>query len=238
MEAVQKARQATEAQLQAAKKLPAAYLREVFESDAARNWEIKKLGDVGNIVAGIPLGNRDSKINTRSVPYLRVANVKDGYLDLSDVYQIEATEEEINKLKLQFGDLLLTEGGDPDKLGRGSFWKNKISECIHQNHIYRVRFNFDEFYPPFISAQIGSPYGKSYFLAHAKQTTGIATINQQVLKNFPLMNPSLEIQKQIASTLTEQMQEVERLTQSLQEQLDTINKLPAALLKRAFNGEL
>jgi type I restriction enzyme S subunit len=50
--------------------------------------------------------------------------------------------------------------------------------------------------------------------------------------------PTVEKQQQIASTLTEQMQEVERLKQNLKEQLDTINKLPAVLLRRAFKGEL
>ena len=53
---------------------------------------------------------------------MRVANVKDGHLDLSSVYEIEATEAEIDRLRLRPGDLILTEGGDPDKLGRGCVW--------------------------------------------------------------------------------------------------------------------
>ncbi len=238
MEAVERSRQATLAQLEAAKALSSAYLRAVFNSPEAQKWQKKKLGEVGKIVSGITLGRKINNPNTRPVPYLRVANVKDSYLDLSSVYKIEATESEIEKLRLKFGDILLTEGGDPDKLDRGTYWKEQISECIHQNHIFRVRFDFNEFCPEFISAQLGSLYGKAYFFAHAKQTTGIATINQQVISNFPLMIPPLSEQKQIAATFSEQMAEVEKLRKSLEEQLDAINKLPAAFLRQAFNGEL
>lgn len=238
MAAVERARIAAKAQLEAAKALPAAYLRAVFNSTEAKQWPIKPLGEVGEIVSGVTLGRKIRGVETRAVPYLRVANVKDGHLLLSDVYRIEATEAEINKLRLKFGDLLLTEGGDPDKLGRGTFWEEQIPECIHQNHIFRVRFDANQFFPQFVSAQIGSAYGKAYFLAHAKQTTGIATINQKVLAGFPLMAPPLAEQQRIAARLSEQMADAERTRQALEAQLATINALPAALLRRAFNGEL
>jgi type I restriction enzyme S subunit len=165
MAAVERARAAAEARLEAARALSAAYLRAVFNGPEAQGWLRRRLGDAGDIVSGVTLGRKLRNGDTRTVPYLRVANVKDGHLDLSDVYRIEATEAEIRKLQLRFGDLLLTEGGDADKLGRGTFWKGEIEECIHQNHIFRVRFGLGEYSPEFVSAQIGSAYGKAYFLA-------------------------------------------------------------------------
>lgn len=170
------------------------------------------------------------------MPYLRVANVKEGRLDLSDVYQIEATEDEILKLKLRQGDLLLTEGGDADKLGRGIYWEGQLPECIHQNHIFRVRFDQEQLSPQFVAFEVRSAYGKAYFQAHAKQTTGIATINQKVLANFPLMFPPLPEQQRIAATLTEQMAAVDRARQAAEAELASINALPAALLREAFAG--
>jgi type I restriction enzyme S subunit len=175
---------------------------------------------------------------TRPVPYLRVANVKDARLDLSDVYEIEASEEEIEKLRLRVGDLLLTEGGDADKLGRGTLWRGELPLCIHQNHIFRVRFDPEQFSPEFIAAEIASPYGKAYFLAHAMQTTGIATINQRVLAEFPLIAPSLTEQQRIASILCEQMAAVERARAAAEAQPKVIEALPGVLLSRAFRGEL
>ncbi len=238
MAAVERARAACEAQVAAARALPAAYLREMFESEEAQRWPKKPLGEVGRIGSGITLGRQLGDLKTRKIPYLRVANVKDGRLDLSDVYQIDATEAEIKRCMLQFGDILLTEGGDPDKLGRGTFWDGQLPECIHQNHIYRVRFDLDHFSPEFLSAQIGSPYGKAYFLAHAKQTTGIATINQKVLGQLPLMIPSRSTQDRVAAKISQKMMIAEQMLQALVAQLDAINHLPAALLRRAFNGEL
>lgn len=238
MAAVERARAAAEAQLEATKALPAAYLREVLCCPEAKKWPTKPLGDVGEIVSGVTLGRKTGDAETRPVPYLRVANVKDGYLDLSDVYEIEAIPAEINKLCLKYGDLLLTEGGDPDKLGRGTFWEEKIPECIHQNHIFRVRFDLSALSPQFVSAQIGSPYGKAYFLAHAKQTTGIATINRRVLAGFPLMVPPLAEQRRIAATLAELMAAAEDARAAGEAQLDVTSALSAALLRAAFAGNL
>ncbi len=213
--------------------LDKAYLAAAFPASSSE-WPMVSLGDVGEIVSGITLGRRLNGTATRSVPYLRVANVKDGRLDTSDIYRIEATDNEIQKLTLRYGDLLLTEGGDADKLGRGTFWDDQLPECIHQNHIFRVRFDLDRFCPRFLAAQFASPYGKSYFLAHAKQTTGIATINQRVLAAFPLLAPPIEVQRRVASMLDARMGETAKLCRSLTSQLHAIEAIPGALLQRTF----
>jgi type I restriction enzyme S subunit len=199
-------------------------------------WRWARLGDVGRIGSGITLGRTFFSEDTRSVPYLRVANVKDGYLDLSGVYNVEVPERDIERCRLQFGDLLLTEGGDPDKLGRGTFWENQLPECIHQNHIFRVRFDLDHLLPQFVSYQMQSPYGKAYFLAHAKQTTGIATINQQVLARFPLMIPSFVEQQAIARRLDRDMAEVTRLRAAAERQRAAAAALPSAYLREVFES--
>src|SRR5260370_20248201 len=113
----------------------------------------------------------------RTVPYLAVVNVQDRALDLRQLKTIAATEAEIQRYRLQKDDLLLTEGGDPDKLGRGTLWSGEIDECIHQNHIFRVRLTDSRFLPVFVNWVVGSERGKRYFLRSAKQTTGIASIN-------------------------------------------------------------
>ena len=236
--AINCARAATQAQLNAARALRSVYIDQIFNRVLAKSWPIRPLGQVGQIGSGITLGRPVRESQSISVPYLRVANVKDGHLDLTSVLTIEATESEIIKCKLQYGDLLLTEGGDPDKLGRGTFWQEELPLCVHQNHIFRVRFDLDVFSPEFLSAQIGSPYGKAYFLTHAKQTTGIATINQKVLANFPLVVPPIDEQRRVAQELDQKTHTTATAIQVLQAQLDAINQLPAALLRRAFGGEL
>ncbi|MDO9227699.1 MAG: restriction endonuclease subunit S [Pseudomonadota bacterium] len=197
---------------------------------------ILKLGDVAEICSGITLGRKVREGGLRGIPYLRVANVKDGRLDLRDVSRIEATETEIAKLLLRPGDLLLTEGGDPDKLGRGTFWQGELAECIHQNHIFRVRFDLSAFDPGFLAYQFGSDYGKAYFLKHAKQTTGIATINQQVLRNFPLIAPPLPEQQRIAAHLKAQLAEVEAAQNAAMAQLEATSQLEETLIRESLEA--
>jgi type I restriction enzyme S subunit len=170
------------------------------------------------------------------VPYLRVANVKDAHLDLSDVYEIEASEEEIERLRLRVGDLLLTEGGDADKLGRGTLWRGELPLCIHQNHIFRVRFDPEQYSSEFIAALTASPYGKGYFLAHAKQTTGIATINQRVLAGFPLIAPSFTEQRRIAAVLQDQMAAVERARAAAEVRLEALDALMTSYVRQSVKS--
>ena len=231
---VAKARTAVQAQLAAAQALPAAALRAIFQSSDADEWPTLMLGDAARIGGGVTLGRDLRGRATRLVPYLRVANVKDGWLDLSDVKEVEATEAEIEDCQLQFGDLLLTEGGDRDKLGRGMYWEDQLPLCIHQNHIFRVRFDLTKFDPAFVSYQVSSEYGKAFFLAHAKQTTGIATINRGVLTRFPLRAPPLSIQRSVAARLASELAEATQLRKSLTDKLEAIDRLPAALLSEAF----
>lgn len=200
-------------------------------------WRCVQLGDINQVASGVTLGRKlRGNPTLHEIPYLRVANVKDGYLDLEDIKTIEATQAEIDKSLLQVGDILLTEGGDPDKLGRGTFWDGSIERCIHQNHISRVRFDHSQFLPEFVSAQISSPYGKSYFLAHAKQTTGIATINQQVLKGFSLIFPPIAEQKQIVAILSDRLATVDQTRLATQTQLEAAQTLPAAYLRQIFDS--
>lgn len=199
-------------------------------------WRTVRLGEVGAIGAGITLGKLFLHEDTRLVPYLRVANVKDGYLDLADVNQLALPEWEIQKCLLRHGDLLLTEGGDPDKLGRGTVWEDELPECVHQNHIFRVRFNPAQIEPKFVAFELQSPYGKAYFLKHAKQTTGIATINQRVLANFPLMLPPLAEQRAIVTRIERDMAEVKRLRAAVERQQGAITELSSGLLSELFRG--
>lgn len=187
------------------------------------------LGDVAEIVSGITKGRKLGGAKVRSVPYLAVSNVQDKALDLSTLKVIDATEEEIRRYRLTRDDLLLTEGGDPDKLGRGTLWECQVPECIHQNHIFRVRLIDDRVRPKFLNWLVGSNRGKHYFLKAAKQTTGIASINMKQLRAFPILLPPIAVQQRfelVLHKLTEAFAAsgkgkitLDRLTASLQNEL-------------------
>ena len=120
------------------------------------------------------------------VPYLRVANVQeDGYLDLSDVKLVKVSLKLCEKLLLQDGDVLMNEGGDYDKLGRGTVWKGEIHPCIHQNHVFRVRPKTKKLRSEYLAFWSQSEFGKKYFILSSKQSTNLASINSTQLHGIP-----------------------------------------------------
>lgn len=201
----------------------------------SKAWpESTTLGEIAQIVSGITKGRNLNGKSARTVPYLAVANVQDKALNLSAVKEIDVTEDEIKRYQLKKNDLLLTEGGDPDKLGRGTLWNDELPECIHQNHIFRVRLITEQLTPLFLNWLVSSQRGKKYFLRSAKQTTGIASINMTQLRSFPLLLPPMKLQQNfihVAGAIDSQ-QIIQRRG------LAELDILFASLQHRAFRGEL
>lgn len=127
-------------------------------------------------------------------PYLSVANVKDGYLDLSEVKNIVVERERVDRYLLKYGDVLMTEGGDLDKLGRGTVWQEEVPGCLHQNHVFAVRTDDAKLDPWYLAAIARSAYGRSYFLGCAKRSSNLASINKEQVSAFrvPLMDRALQ----------------------------------------------
>ncbi len=212
-------------------------LNAVFNDSFAQKYPTHLLGDIADIRSGVTLG-RTLQGNTVRLPYLRVANVQDGYLDLRQIKEVEVLESEKDKWQLQRGDILLTEGGDWDKLGRGAVWREEIPNCIHQNHIFRVRVNQDEFVPEYLAMLIGSPYGKNYFRAASKQTTNLASINHRQLKAFTVVRPPLDEQRRIVAYLDGLQAKVKALRGLQVKGGEELSALMASILDKAFKGEL
>lgn len=166
------------------------------------SWEVMPLGGCALVQTGIAKGRRyPERTPVIAVPYLRVANVQAGKLDLSEMKQITIAERELQRFSLMENDVVLTEGGDFDKLGRGFIWRNEIEQCVHQNHVFAVRVNADRLDPLFFAYQSQSAYGRTYFLSVAHKTTNLACINTTKLKAFPTLVPTLVEQQEIATTL-------------------------------------
>ena len=102
-------------------------------------WCWATVDQVGKVGSGITKGGKKRDAIRRPVPYLRVANVQKGHLDLRVIKTILASDAEVRRYSLKSGDVLFNEGGDRDKLGRGCVWYGDLAECLHQNHVFRVR---------------------------------------------------------------------------------------------------
>ncbi len=201
------------------------------------SWEVKSLKEVASLQTGLMKGKCYEE-ETVFHPYLRVANVQDGFLDLTEIKNIEVSVSNVERYLLKQGDVLFTEGGDYDKLGRGTVWEGEIPNCLHQNHIFVVRPHKDILNPYFLSFQAGSKYGKKYFLSCSKQTTNLASINSTQLKQFPVKLPTLPEQIEIISKISHLLKLESHAKETAEAVLDQIDTMKKAILARAFRGEL
>lgn len=190
-------------------------------------WRSTTLDRHAEIRTGLAKGKKGLRDPIQR-PYLRVANVQDGYLDLKEIKMIDVERSEADRYTLRPGDVLLTEGGDFDKLGRGAVWNGEISACLHQNHIFVVRPNPAELLPQFLAYQTGNDYGKRYFQACSKQSTNLASINSAQLKQFPLLLPPLDEQQrmiEILRTWDEAIEQLEALRRAKERHYNALAKM-------------
>ncbi|WP_426663983.1 restriction endonuclease subunit S [Rhodanobacter aciditrophus] len=201
-------------------------------------WTWASLDMVGDIASGVAKGmKRSPTVATREVPYLRVANVQRGYLDLTQVRTIEATEADIQDLRLQPRDVLFNEGGDLDKLGRGWVWRGEVPECIHQNHVFRLR-PYLPATPSELISHHGNTFGRTWFKTAGKQTTNLASINMTMLRAFPVPVAPEDEGVEILEQLSPMLDAVAAQEASIELALKQATTQRKNILKAAFTGQL
>ena len=163
-------------------------------------WELCELGDVTELRSGITKGRRTTE-PLEAVPFLRAANVQDGYLDLREIKTIEVTAKEKERFRLEQGDVLMIEGGNAEHLGRGWVWSGQVEGCIHQNHVFRARPNRTVVEPRFLAYVIAASLARAYCLDRAKRTTNLASINSTQMRALPVPLPAREEQRGIVAKL-------------------------------------
>lgn len=192
------------------------------------------LREVAEISGGVTLGSEPSGPDTIRLPYLRVANVQDGHLDLREIKFIRIRASDTTRFSLVHGDVLMNEGGDADKLGRGTVWEDQIEGCLHQNHVFRVRTDRRILDPWFLAHISASAYGKTYFLGASKQTTNLATINSTQIGSFRIPLPDLGEQRRIVEVISAH----DSLLKREQSTLAKLRSLKAGLASDLLDGRV
>lgn len=201
------------------------------------DWPWTTLGEIAEIAGGVTKDQkRQSDPSFVEVPYLRVANVQRGFLDLREVATIRVPPDKAEALQLRVGDVLFNEGGDRDKLGRGWVWSGDIEKCIHQNHVFRARLR-EEFDPKFVSWH-GNTFGRRWFEEHGRQTTNLASLNLTTLKSFPVPAPPLDEQQRVVAEVERQLSVAEAMSAGIDRALRRGAALRRSILEQAFSGKL
>ncbi len=161
------------------------------------HWAIVPFDEVAVVIGGVTKGRDLRGRKTITCPYLAVANVQRGFFKLQDLKTIQIASDELEKYLVQEDDLLITEGGDWDKVGRTAIWRGGMDNCLHQNHVFKARIPSEELLNKWVELVFNSGVGRNYFAGASKQTTNLASINMTQLRSFPLPIPPQDEQHAI-----------------------------------------
>ncbi|MGO4396177.1 restriction endonuclease subunit S [Variovorax sp. M-6] len=200
------------------------------------HWKTVPLKFVATVQTGIAKGKDNTGKETTTVPYLRVANVQDGYLALDDMASIEIPASDVPRYLLRSGDVLMNEGGDFDKLGRGHIWRAEIEPCIHQNHVFAVRPHGIS--PEWLNTITGSAYAQFYFMTRSKQSTNLASISSSNIMDLPIVLPPIAEQVAILDFIGRQAAQLDELSQQAQTAVGLLQERRTALISAAVTGKI
>ncbi len=200
-------------------------------------WVWASLAQLTSIKGGVTVDKKREATDPLTVPYLRVANVQNGYLDLAQVKEIAVDREKIEQFLLKPGDILLNEGGDRDKLGRGWVWGGEISPCIHQNHVFRARPLLPEMSSKFVS-YYANAFGQPFFMRKGKQSVNLASISLTAISGLPVPLPPIDEQQEIVAALEARLHDLAAVVDAAETELTRSAALRQSILKDAFAGKL
>lgn len=197
------------------------------------DWDVALLDQLAQVRSGLAK-NANVRINDPvRVHYLRVANVQDGFLDLTDMSEIVLERSDLRRFLVLPGDVLMNEGGDRDKLGRGAIWSGVFSPCVHQNHVFVVRCS-KQLHPRYLTAWTQASAARQYFVNAGSQTTNLASINKSALGRLPVLLPPTQAeQKAIAEALSN----ADGLIESLEQLIVKKRKLKHGVMQELLTGQ-
>ncbi|MDE0368567.1 MAG: hypothetical protein OXI84_00330 [bacterium] len=206
--------------------------------DGIRQNGLARLGYLAEVRSGLTLGG--ARANSRShvtLPYLRVANVQHDRLDLSEVKSVTVDTTTARRTALRHGDVLMTEGGDIDKLGRGTVWRGEIDPCLHQNHVFAVRVRTKNLLPEFLALLTRTSYARQYFERTGVRSTNLASTSSSKVADFRIPLPSRSTQSHLVSVYQRKWETLERTRVATGLQVDLLNERRQALITTAVTGE-
>jgi len=205
-------------------------------ADIPAHWRLERLKFLAEVRGGLTLGKNYKDDDLIEVPYLRVANVQDGFLDLENVTTVLVPKKDVATYLLRKGDVLMNEGGDIDKLGRGCVWGAQIDPCLHQNHVFCVR-------PHLVSAEWISLWtstleAKRYFESRAKRTTNLASISSSNIKELPVPLPPEKERREIMEFVSSMESRVKEIQSEIRRSIALLKEHRSALITAAVTGRL
>jgi type I restriction enzyme S subunit len=210
--------------------------RDADDSGLPAGWTMTTVKEIAEIRGGIQKQPK-RKPGHNAYPYLRVANVLRGRLDLADIHRMELFDRELPLYRLQPDDLLIVEGnGSLAEIGRSALWTGEIADCVHQNHIIRVRVTKAD--PHYVNVYWNSPQGSGAASESAVTTAGLHSLSVKKIAGLNVPLPPLREQHEIVRRVDALFKLADAIEQRVSAATQRADKLTQAVLAKAFRGEL
>ncbi|MGH3921286.1 MAG: restriction endonuclease subunit S [Pseudonocardiaceae bacterium] len=207
--------------------------------DPVHHHPLVRLGYLALVQSGVTVdGSRQHDGDIVTLPYLRVANVQAGRVDLGDVSEITVPRRVAATSRLRAGDVLMTEGGDLDKLGRGTVWHGEIADCLHQNHVFAVRPDLNVVVPEYLALVTRTPMARKYFESTGNKTTNLASTSSSKIRDFRIPLIDLCMQRAIVKEVDARLRSLSEFDKRLSQQLVLLAERRQALITAAVTGQI
>jgi len=195
-------------------------------------WRTARLGDLlTEAVSGFACGQRASD----GVIQLRMNNVtRRGELDWSSVIRVPADKGLLDQYALRPGDVVFNNTNSTELVGKTAYFRGFNEPVVFSNHFTRLRTKAEFLAPDFLALWLRAQWLAGLFARMCDRWIGQSAVQRNKLLALEIYLPPLSEQKRIATLLLEQLEATAQAREKLQVQLGELEKLPAALLRAAF----
>jgi type I restriction enzyme S subunit len=207
------------------------------EGRTTEEWKELKVSDVGSVQLGrqrAPKYHRGENMR----PYLRVQNVFEARLDLSDVMEMEFSAADFERYKLSYGDILLNEGQSPQYLGRPAMYRDDLPGVCFTNSLIRFRAKLDILDREYALLVFRHYMRSGRFAKEGSITTNIAHLSAGKFANIEFFLPPLPEQAEIVRRVEALFAMADRIEARLTAARAQVERLTPATLCKAFRGDL
>ncbi|TYL42987.1 restriction endonuclease subunit S [Dickeya sp. ws52] len=198
----------------------------------------EKIDDISDVIGGLTKNANRNDFSLK-LPLLKVANVYENNIRVEDIAEIGILEKEIERVSLKKDDILVVEGnGSIEQIGRAAIWNEEIKNCIHQNHLIKIRSYTNKVVPKFVLYYFMSPQGKSEIIKKATSGAGLYTLSISKISSISIPLYSIEEQAEIVRRVEQLFAYADGVEKQVQSALERVNNLTQSILAKAFRGEL
>jgi type I restriction enzyme S subunit len=201
--------------------------------DVPAHWFVTALKRGFSVTLGKMLQPDSSGPEDELHPYLRAANIQWDGVNSNDIKLMWHSKRDRAQLRLEHGDLLVSEGGD---VGRSCLWAAELEQCYFQNSVNRVRAR-DGNSNRYLYYWMSTVKDKGYIDVLCNKST-IAHFTAEKVAAVPVPLPSPDEQAQIAAFLDREAAQIDGLTSEAQRAIDLLAERRTALISAAVTGQI